>query len=346
MAGELIFITGATGFIGFAVLIDALKAGYRLRVSVRRHSSIEELSSHPKIAPYISKNAVEFVVVPDITVDGAFDEVLKDVIGVLHVASPLPKETDDTERDIVLPAIHGTLSILNSSLKHPSVKRVVITSSIVAILNSDAIIHGSKSVITPSSRRSPLPTAPYGPAPDAYRAAKVLALDATDKFIAEKKPNFSIVNLLPGYVLGRNELVKTADELNAGSNAIVIRLALGTHFPAPRPAAITYIGDVARIHVAALDRKKVVGNQTYILEGGKEGQKVVLEKVNEIVGREFQQAVEKGWLKGNGRLESAWSAFDASATRKAFGELKGYEDSVREVLEQWVELKEQEESGK
>ncbi|PMD33772.1 NAD(P)-binding protein [Hyaloscypha variabilis F] len=346
MAGGLIFITGATGFLGFAILVDALKAGYRLRVSVRRHSSIQELSSHPKIAPYVLQNAVEFVIVPDITVEGAFDEVLKNVEGVLHVASPLPKESDDTERDIVVPAIHGTISILNSSLKHPSIKRVVITSSIAAILDADDFIHGSKSLITPSSRRSPLPTAPYGPAADAYRAAKALALDATDRFIAEKKPHFSIVNLLPGYVFGRNELVKTADELNVGSNSIVIKLALGTHFPAPRPTLITYIGDVARIHVVALDETKVVGNQTYILEGGKEGEKVVFEDVNEIVKREFEEAVNKGWLKGEGRLQGAWSLVDASETRKVFGELTGFEESVREVLQQWVELKKQEESRK
>jgi nucleoside-diphosphate-sugar epimerase len=40
----------------------------------------------------VSKNTVDFVVVPDITVNGAFDKALKDVAGVLHVASPLPKE--------------------------------------------------------------------------------------------------------------------------------------------------------------------------------------------------------------------------------------------------------------
>ena len=61
-----------------------------MRVSVRRTSSIEELKSHHLIAPFAS--SLEFAVVPDITTDGAFDNVLKDVIGVLHLASPIPKE--------------------------------------------------------------------------------------------------------------------------------------------------------------------------------------------------------------------------------------------------------------
>lgn len=191
-----------------------------------------------------------------------------------------------------------------------------------------------------------MPTAPYGPPADAYRAAKALALNATDNFLASKNPHFTIVNLLPGYVLGRNELVKKADELNSGSNAIPLNIALGTVFPGPRPAIITDIGDVARIHVAALDEGRVKGNQTYILESGKEGEKVEFEDVNEIVRREFPSAVEKGWLKGEGKLQGAYSLVDASETRKTFGELKGFEEAVREVLGQWVELKEREESEK
>lgn len=140
--------------------------------------------------------------------------------------------------------------------------------------------------------------------------------------------------------------MKKADELNSGSNAIPLNIALGTVFPGPRPAIITDIGDVARIHVAALDEGRVKGNQTYILESGKEGEKVEFEDVNEIVRREFPSAVEKGWLKGEGKLQGAYSLVDASETRKTFGELKGFEEAVREVLGQWVELKEREESEK
>jgi len=83
-------ITGATGFVGFAVLAKALQAGYKVRISVRKAAQIEIIKSHVLIAPYVEKGVVEFAVVPDITVKGAFDEALKDVVGVLHIASPLP----------------------------------------------------------------------------------------------------------------------------------------------------------------------------------------------------------------------------------------------------------------
>jgi hypothetical protein len=50
-----------------------------------------------------------------------------DVDGICHVASPFHFHPKDNEKDLLLPAIKGVTSILNSALKAPSVKRVVIT---------------------------------------------------------------------------------------------------------------------------------------------------------------------------------------------------------------------------
>jgi len=67
---------------------------------------------------------------------------------------------------------------------------------------------------------------------------------------------------------------------------------------------ITHIDDVARIHVEALDEERVKGNHTHILEGGKDGEKVVFEDVNRVARREFLETLERGWIKeeGNCRL--------------------------------------------
>jgi nucleoside-diphosphate-sugar epimerase len=76
-------------------------------------------------------------------VDGAFDSLLDgvqpgneltiDVDGICHVASPFHFQPKDNERDLLLPAIKGTTGILNSALKAPSVKRIVITSTMATI---------------------------------------------------------------------------------------------------------------------------------------------------------------------------------------------------------------------
>jgi hypothetical protein len=68
----------------------SLQSGYRVRISIRKESQIRSLSAHALISPYVAQGKVEFVVVPDITVPGAFDEALKDVVYVEHLASQLP----------------------------------------------------------------------------------------------------------------------------------------------------------------------------------------------------------------------------------------------------------------
>jgi hypothetical protein len=61
-----------------------------VRISLRKEDQISSLSNHALISPYVSRGKVEFAIVPDITVPGAFDKVLKDVIYVEHLASKLP----------------------------------------------------------------------------------------------------------------------------------------------------------------------------------------------------------------------------------------------------------------
>lgn len=127
MSSKLIFITGATGFIGATTALKALEAGYRLRISVRKESQIEKLKG--VFSEYVDK--LEFAVVPDITVPGAFSNHLDGVDYVLHMASPLAGSTKPEE--MFPPALDGTLSILRSAKEVPSITKVVITSSIAAL---------------------------------------------------------------------------------------------------------------------------------------------------------------------------------------------------------------------
>lgn len=127
MAAQLIFITGATGFIGSATALAALEAGYRLRISVRKPSTILE----SLFAEY--HRQIEYVVIPDITNEAAFDgSVLDGVDYVMHLASPLPNGTD--KQAYFAPAVKGTTAVLKAAAKVASIKKVVVTSSIAALI--------------------------------------------------------------------------------------------------------------------------------------------------------------------------------------------------------------------
>jgi nucleoside-diphosphate-sugar epimerase len=253
-------------------------------------------------------------------------------------------KTEDPERDIILPAIHGTTSILASALKFPSVRRVVITSSVMAVLHSPFVSSSSNTKYGPQTRLNPLPSAPWRSPADVYRGSKALALDASERFLTEKKPHFSIVNLLPSYIIGRNELATKSEDLRNGSNNLPLSILNGVTWPTARPAVAAYVGDVARIHVEALDEEKVKGNAAFILNGGngKEGGDVVLDDAIVVAKEYFADAVRDGILPLGGHTESAFHSIDASEAIKVFGELKGYKDSVREVVDQFVELKKRE----
>jgi nucleoside-diphosphate-sugar epimerase len=74
------------------------------------------------------------VIVEDITTPGAFDEAVKGVTGIMHSASPLSGNDPSIDpKALIEPAVNGTVGILKSAQKAPSVERVVITSSVTAL---------------------------------------------------------------------------------------------------------------------------------------------------------------------------------------------------------------------
>jgi len=72
-------------------------------------------------------------VIPDITIPGAYDEVVKDVDAIIHSASPVVFTWQDPS-EIIDPAVKGATSILTSAAKFgKNVQRVILTSSAAAL---------------------------------------------------------------------------------------------------------------------------------------------------------------------------------------------------------------------
>jgi hypothetical protein len=55
----------------------------------------------------------------------------------------------------------------------------------------------------------------------------------------------AIVNVVPKYVIDRNEIVSDAANLAKGGNALVLGIVSGIRAPAARPLVVTDIRDVA-----------------------------------------------------------------------------------------------------
>jgi nucleoside-diphosphate-sugar epimerase len=141
MPRSTVFVTGATGFIGAHIATLALRAGYNVKLSVRREAQIDSLR---RVLSDFS-DRLDFVVIPDYTKDNALETALHGVRHVIHVASPLPKPGED----LLTPAVKGTTSMLESASRVPSVERVVITASVASLIplgqyGNDLVVRGKR----------------------------------------------------------------------------------------------------------------------------------------------------------------------------------------------------------
>jgi nucleoside-diphosphate-sugar epimerase len=119
MAGPTILITGATGFIGFEVLKKLVQQNFHIRVVVRSASKKtvvqDALRRHG-----LDESKLDYTEVPDMTEPGSFNDAVKGVSQILHIASPLPLPSEDPEATIVRPAVAVTMNLLTSAQQYGS----------------------------------------------------------------------------------------------------------------------------------------------------------------------------------------------------------------------------------
>ncbi|KAI6802859.1 NAD(P)-binding protein [Hortaea werneckii] len=245
-----IFLTGATGFIGSYVLHDCLKAGYKVRVSVRKEEQAESLKHH--FASHAGE--LDFIVIPDISTQEAFGNALNDVDYVLHIASPMPGKGDDFKTDYLRPAMDGTHAILSAARASNTVKRVIITSSVLANIplgDMNATDLHVKEDDSQNIEVDPDMDFPEGMAGDGpkYQASKILAHQAARAMIEKEKPAFPVITIHPVFVLGPTLLERSAKDIG-GMNAWFWG-SLGAD-SAPFPPAMVDVRDVAEAHVRAI----------------------------------------------------------------------------------------------
>lgn len=177
---------------------------------------------------------------------------------------------EDCERDLLLPAIRGTTSILQAvKANAPKVRRVVITSSFAAILDMS---HGARPGYVYTENDWNPETFDKAKAADgatAYCASKALAEKAAFDFVANEQPQFSITTICPPMIYGPlGHAVDDMSKLNT-SAADFYRLMNGSSQEIPSTAFFAFVDvrDVAEAHFRAFESEKAAG-QRYFVAGG------------------------------------------------------------------------------
>ncbi len=128
-------------------------------------------------------------VAADLNAPESFVAALRDCDYVIHTANPYVLTVEDPQRDLVDPAVSGTLAVLEAALAN-SVQRAVLTSSFAAVSDEPAGVFTEADWNTKSSvTRNP------------YYYSKAAAEKAAWDFAAAHQV-FEMVVINPSYVLG------------------------------------------------------------------------------------------------------------------------------------------------
>jgi dihydroflavonol-4-reductase len=243
-----VLITGISGFIGQHCAAELLKSGYSVRGSVRKLSKTKEVSLgiEKVIDP---KGNLEYCEL-NLMADDGWEQAMQGCDYVLHVASPYVSKEPKDENELIKPAVEGTLRALKAA-KKSGIKRIVITSSMVAMLGdaNGSIDLNQDSWTNVNAKHA-----------TAYLKSKTLAEKSAWDFInsqeGENKLELVVVN--PGPVYGPT----LSGNLSGESMTMFKNLITGKMPMLPKAAInMSDVRDIAAIHVQALENDKANGKR-------------------------------------------------------------------------------------
>jgi len=249
--GSWVLVTGANGFVASHIAREFLQRGYKVRGTVR---DLEKSSwlVHDVFKSYADDGKFELVLVPDLAAKNAFDDAVKGMSAIAHVASVTNLAPDPNK--VVPQTVAGATSILHAALKEPMVKAFVYTSSVNA---ATMFVPGNSTHVERDTWNKEVLKLAWAPPPYdpmrgmvVYAASKTEAEIAVWKFAAETKPHFSVNSISPTCILGE-PLNKKHIETPYSYLKLIYDGKMA--FLAAMPAFIHIdVKDVALLHVAAV----------------------------------------------------------------------------------------------
>ena len=243
-----VLLTGISGYIANHCAVELLKNGYAVRGSLRSLSKSEEVIKAIQ-NEVDSLDDLEFCKL-NLLEDEGWDKAMNGCEYVLHVASPFINKEPKDENEYIRPAVDGTMRALRAA-KKAGIKRIVITSSIVSMLeNADKSIKIDSDSWTNVNAKNV----------SAYAKSKTLAERSAWDFITnqsnENPLELSVIN--PGPVFGPT----LSGNMDGASIGMMKNMILGKVPMVPQTSInMSDVRDIAKIHVLALENEKANGKR-------------------------------------------------------------------------------------
>jgi dihydroflavonol-4-reductase len=245
-------VTGATGFIGSAMVRCLLNAGHQVRVMVRDDSALTNL-----------QNLDVEIVKGDLARPDTLQNPVKGCDTLFHLAADYRLWVRDSNI-LYQVNVEGTKNLMQAAIK-AGVSKIVYTSSVATLgLHSDG---------TPADENTPVG---LGDMIGHYKRSKYLAEQTVQKMIDEQKLPAIIVN--PSTPIGPRDIKPTP------TGRMVLDAACG-RMPAfvDTGLNVVHVDDVAKGHLLAL-QYGVIGER-YILGGYDMSLQQILNIIADITGR-------------------------------------------------------------
>mgnify|MGYP006269062233 FL=1 len=189
----------------------------------------------------------------DLLSAGSFDAAVDGAEAVIHAASPFIRTgISDAHRQLIEPAVRGTRNVLASVERSPSVSRVVLTSSVVAVMGDAAESRDYPGGVVDETRWNASNSADYEP----YGFSKTEA-ERSAWEIAGAQDRWSLATINPAFIVGPSLSLRQDSE----SVSIIMQLGDGSFRQGAPDLSLGFVDvrDVAQAHVQAVANPQAVG---------------------------------------------------------------------------------------
>lgn len=253
-----VLVTGGSGYIASWLVKFLLEDGYFVKVTVRDKENVEKYAHLLKIAERATGKLQVFEA--DLIEEGSFDQAMKDCNVVFHMASPfLISGVRNAQTQLVDPALKGTSNVLESVNRSKQVKKVVLTSSVVAIYGDSSDIDTTKGGFFTEEDWNKSSSHKHQPYPFSKTVAEREAWKIHD---AQDNWKLSVMN--PGFVMGPSLTIQS----KSGSLDFILKMSNGKYKSGVPELyfGLVDVRDVAQAHIFAAQNEEAVGRHILVNE--------------------------------------------------------------------------------